>query len=206
MSRFKSSVAVAFALGLTCSATVAQVTSKADQTVTVVEYYNAALDHYFMTSLSSEIAICDIGQPPCVGWVRTGESFQTWAPGTINTSSNPGVLKVCRLFNDNYAGTSTHFYALTDYHVPGFDCNDTLTEFPDWQLETDELFDANAFLDPSFGTCAPTYIQLYRLYNNGAGGAPNHRFTSNTMVVQQTYAKGWTFEGAVMCIPNIPGN
>ena len=41
--------------------------------VAVVEFYNAALDHYFITQATAEIADLDNGVHR--GWTRTGESF-----------------------------------------------------------------------------------------------------------------------------------
>ena len=55
------------------------------------------------------------------------------------------------------------------------------------------------------GTCAPPSVPLYRLYNNGSGGAPNHRYTTQTDVRTQMIGQGWTPEGlgigVVACVP-----
>ena len=37
---------------------------------------------------------------------------------------------------------------------------------------------------------------LFRLYNNGQGGAPNHRYTTSTVTRGQMLALGWVQEGA----------
>lgn len=191
-------------IALASGSAVGQVIPKDDAAngiVTVVEYYNAALDHYFMTPLANEIALCDAGQPPCRGWVRTGEQFRADAAGQYLVLDNTSVFPVCRLFNDNYAGTSTHFYALQNGG-----CQETLDDFPDWTLETPELFDA-LYINPD-GTCPQPRFDLvvYRLFNNGMGGAPNHRYATKYSVVQTMVAKGWVSEGdgggGVMCIPN----
>jgi hypothetical protein len=47
---------------------------------------------------------------------------------------------------------------------------------------------------------------VYRLYNDGQGGAPAHRFTTNLAVRAQMLAQGWLLEGygaggAIMCAP-----
>jgi hypothetical protein len=47
---------------------------------------------------------------------------------------------------------------------------------------------------------------LYRLYNNGQGGAPNHRYTTRIDVRQQMITQGWVSEGygplgAIACVP-----
>jgi hypothetical protein len=158
------------------------------------------MDHYFMTPLANEIALCDAGKPPCQGWVRTGEQFRADGAGQY-LLGNTSVFPVCRLFNDHYAGTSTHFYALQNGG-----CEETLADFPDWTLETPELFDA--LYITTDGTCPQPRFDLvvYRVYNNGMGGAPNHRYTTNYSIVQAMVAKGWVSEGygngGVMCIPN----
>jgi hypothetical protein len=45
------------------------------------------------------------------------------------------------------------------------------------------------------GLCPAGTVPLYRLYNNGMGGAPNHRYTTNLTVFNETQAAGWTLEG-----------
>jgi hypothetical protein len=47
---------------------------------------------------------------------------------------------------------------------------------------------------------------VYRLYNNGQGGAPNHRYTIDLTVRAQMIAQGWVPEGrgpnaVEMCSP-----
>jgi len=54
--------------------------------VTVVEFYNASLDHYFITYVADEIAKLDNGT--FKGWARTGLSFNAFAT-TQSSSSNP---------------------------------------------------------------------------------------------------------------------
>ena len=45
-----------------------------------------------------------------------------------------------------------------------------------------------------------TTVPLYRLYNHGKDGTPNHRYTIEPGVVSAMVAQGWTNEGAVMCV------
>ena len=47
---------------------------------------------------------------------------------------------------------------------------------------------------------------VYRLYNEGQGAAPNHRYTTDLALRSQMIAKGWTPEGlgalgVIMCAP-----
>jgi len=48
---------------------------------------------------------------------------------------------------------------------------------------------------------------LYRLYNNGMGGAPNHRYTTSLATFNTMLAQGWAFEGEAntkvfACVPH----
>jgi hypothetical protein len=152
--------------------------------VIVDEFYNAALDHYFITSLPGEIALCAAGQPPCAGWAFTGETFNAYA----DAIDAPGAAAVCRFFNDSYANSSSHFYALH-----GLGCEDTLAKFPDWKLESSDVFAMG--VPHTDGTCPSGTIPVFRLYNNGAGGAPAHRFTIDPAIRTQMIDAGWTPEG-----------
>ena len=71
------------------------------QTV-VVEFYNASLDHYFMTADPNEINLLDTGA--LRGWVRTGARFLVYASAT--SGANP----VCRFYLKPEVGDS-HFYS-----------------------------------------------------------------------------------------------
>src|SRR5262249_51199086 len=54
--------------------------------VTVIEYYNAAFDHYFITWVPAEIALLDAGTT-IKGWARTGKSFSVYATALSGTSA-----------------------------------------------------------------------------------------------------------------------
>ncbi len=159
--------------------------SDAPATVTVVEYRHAGFDHYFMTSLPDEIALCDAGVAPCTGWTRTGNGFNAY-PDVGAPAASAGV---CRFFNDRFAPLSAHFYALQ-----GGGCEQTLAQFPDWRLESSALFQ---LVSPDAdGRCTGGLLPVYRMYNNGMGGAPNHRFTIDAAVRAQMIGAGWIPEGA----------
>jgi hypothetical protein len=49
-------------------------------------------------------------------------------------------------------------------------------------------------------------LRVFRLYNNGQGGAPNHRYTTDPGTWAQMVAQGWIGEGddylgVSMCAP-----
>jgi hypothetical protein len=155
----------------------------ADQGVEpIVEYYFAASDTYFITGIQAEINALDSGQ--FAGWQRTGFQFNGYDPVKAPSSTTP----VCRFFNDTFGTTSSHFYALH-----GLGCEDTIADFPDWKLESASAF--NMKVPDAAGTCPADTLPVYRLFNNGKGGTPNHRYTISTDVRDEMISEGWTPEG-----------
>jgi photosystem II stability/assembly factor-like uncharacterized protein len=158
--------------------------------VAVVEYYNSGFDHYFMTSNADEIASLDNGV--IAGWTRTGLAFNAFAKAVNAT------VPVCRFFSTAFAPKSSHFYSPFDA-----ECTKVRGD-AHWQLETSDAFDIA--VPSATGTCASGSAPVYRLYNNGQGGAPNHRYTTDQGVRAQMIAKGWVPEGigpdaVQMCAP-----
>ena len=155
--------------------------------VQLIEYYHAAFDHYFVTGIADEITLLDNGT--LAGWSRTGERLNVHAPGTAGTAAT------CRFFSASFAPKSSHFYAPTASECATVKAN------PDWQFEG-EVFNTAPTID---GTCPPPTLPLYRMYNNGQGGAPNHRYTTRQDVRAAMLASGWIPEGlgvgVVACVP-----
>jgi hypothetical protein len=152
--------------------------------VDTIEYYNVALDHYFITAFPEEIALLDAGvQVP--GWTRTGYMFHTWKSGT-----GPGN-EACRFFGTPGRGPNSHFYTISD-----FEC-DKVKADPNW------TFEALAFraVEPVAGVCSGEHATVTRLYNNGMGGQANHRYLTDPAAIDATVAKGWLIEGPVFCVP-----
>jgi acid phosphatase type 7 len=157
-----------------------------------VEYFHAGYGHYFATATAPEIAALDSGA--LSGWARTGESFGTF---DVNT---PGTANVCRFWTAQaYAPTSSHFYTPL-----ATECA-TVKGNPNWVYEG--LVFAFAPSDAD-GACTAGTIPLYRLYNDGRGGAPNHRYTTKPAIRAQMTAQGWIPEGAgtgvIGCVPVTP--
>jgi dienelactone hydrolase len=152
--------------------------------VDVIEYYNAALDHFFITAFADEAAALDAGVPP--GWTRTGYSFHAWQSGT-----GPGN-EACRFFGTPNVGPNSHFYTISV-----FECALVRTN-PSW------TFEALAFraVEPLANGCDPQYATVTRLYNNGMGGQANHRFLTDPAAIEATVARGWSIEGPVFCVPH----
>jgi hypothetical protein len=154
-----------------------------------VEYYHAAFGHYFVTAKSDEIAKLDAGV--FTGWARTGESFGVYV------AAAPGLAPVCRFFTVAFPPTSSHFYA-----PRGLGCEGTLAN-PDWQFEGDVFYTP---LPDANGACPAGTVPVYRLYNNGQGGAPNHRFTTSDAIRALMLGHGYIAEGngigVGMCSPS----
>jgi len=153
-----------------------------------IEYFHAEFGHYFVTASTDEITKLDNGT--FTGWTRTGETFN------VGTAGGAGRVAVCRFFTVAFPPTSSHFYA-----PRGLGCEGTLGN-ADWQFEGDVFF---AALPDAAGACPPNHVPVYRLYNQGHGGAPNHRFTTSRQIQVDMLASGWIAEGAGigvgMCTP-----
>ena len=160
----------------------------APDVVSAVEYFHGTFGHYFVTASPDEIAALDAGV--FQGWSRTGQTFQVW------TAAAAGRVGVCRFFTVAFAPKSSHFY--TPY---ANECAIVRTN-PVWQYEGVVAY---MVLATSGGAC-PTGVPLYRLYNNGLSGAPNHRYTTSLAIRSAMIAQGWIPEGAgalgvIACIP-----
>lgn len=61
-------------------------------------------------------------------------------------------------------------------------------------------------LPDASGNCPAGTVPLYRTYNNGQTGAPNHRYTTsstirNQMVAQGSMPEGFGVMGVIGCVP-----
>jgi hypothetical protein len=179
-------------------------TPPAAPTASAVEYYYADWNFYFETAFADEIAALDGGAFGGV-WKRTGQSFQVWTQPTVAAAldgapgSKAAVAKsaTCRFFSTIFDPKSSHFYTPFDAECASLKAGNA------WQYEGIafylQLADAN-------GLCPAGTAPLYRLYNNGLGGAPNHRYTTSLEVFNQQATAGWTFEGngdtkVFACVP-----
>lgn len=151
--------------------------------VTAVEYFHPGFGHYFVTAQADEIAALDSGV--FVGWSRTGTSFDVWTSGT-------GLADVCRFFTTHFAPKSSHFYTAIVSECALVKNN------PIWQYEKLAF---KVALPRTDGSC-PVGMPLYRLYNDGTTGAPNHRYTTIPLVRDYMISQGFVPEDAnTTCVP-----
>jgi len=158
------------------------------QPVTVVEYYNASLNHYFITWIPGEIAILDAGVT-IKGWTRTGKSFNTHA------SPQAGTTAVCRFYIPPEKGNS-HFFGRGTA-----ECAATGQKNPTFTLE-DPAF-MHMYL-PAAGNCPPETVEVYRVFSNRPDA--NHRYMIDSAVRDEMVSHSWLAEGdgprlVVMCAP-----
>lgn len=158
-----------------------------DGPVTVVEFYNASLDHYFITHVAGEIARLDNGT--LKGWVRTGLSFKAFANARSGTSA------LCRIYIPPGKGDS-HFFGRD-----ANECVGTIARNPTFVLESGTFL---YLYPPVLGTCPAGQVPIYRLFNNRADA--NHRYTTDRAVRDQMVRRGWVAEGdgpdtVAMCAP-----
>ena len=158
-----------------------------------VEYYDRALDHYFITASAQEISDLDSGVHG--GWERTGLRFlayQTQAPGT-----NP----VCRFYRTPGYGDS-HFYSASPD-----ECQAVIAHpetYPGWTYESGNVFYI-ALPDPASGSCAGGTQPVWRFFNQRT---TNHRYTTDHSVRDDMRAdpatwvpEGYGPDSVIMCAP-----
>lgn len=173
----------ATAIALAFSAAVTPVRA---QSVTVIEYYNTSLDHYFITSLQPDIDALDSGH--FFGWSRTGLAFQAFAD---QASGGPGVNPVCRFYIPPPA--DSHFFSASPA-----ECAAVLAKIPtdpnyrSFVYETPNAFYI-ALPDSTTGACPAGTVPVYRLWNHRADS--NHRYTADPTTKGLMLAKGYVAEG-----------
>src|SRR5262249_41299956 len=131
--------------------------------------------------IDDEIAKLDAGV--FAGWQRTGQQFNVYPIADAPATSS----LVQRFFSTSFAPKSSHFYTANAAEYANLLGNhNSQLEGPVFSVP----------LPAADGTCAEGNGPVFRFYNNGKGGAPNHRFTTDPAVRAQMLAAGWIAEGA----------
>jgi hypothetical protein len=157
-------------------------------TVDVIEFYHAAMDHHFMSSLAADIDALDSGHFP--GWVRTGHTFKAYPqPAT-------GASPVCRFYLP--APQDSHFYSASTA-----ECSAVGAKYPTFVFEAPDVFYIS-LPDAATGACPSATVPVFRLYNNRADA--NHRYTTDPQIKAQMIGQGYIAEGygpsaTIMCAP-----
>jgi len=167
--------------------------------VTVIEYYDAARDHYFVTALQSEIDALDLQRFP--GWTRTGQSFGAYA--TLE-SGGPGAEPVCRFYIPPENGDSHFLSASMAECAALLQLKQFNPLYSGYIYETPSAFFI-ALPNLSSGACPLATIPVYRLWNQRADS--NHRYTTDAATKAALVARGYVPEGygtdaVAMCAPS----
>ena len=174
------------------------VASTGSATTTMIEYYYAPLDYYFITSRAGDIAALDT----VTGWARTGKSFKVY------TVQQTGTLSLNRYYFDQIAVRNTrgsHFYTVVQAEKDAL-ASLNPTNAPTPRLPFNEGVDSYAFtpvVEGVGGSCATGQVPVFRIFR-GPTRFPdngNHRFTTDTGIYNSFVALGWDGEGVKFCAP-----
>ncbi|MGZ5039337.1 MAG: hypothetical protein ACXWBQ_01230 [Usitatibacter sp.] len=158
---------------------------------TVVEFYDAGMDRYFLTASPDEIAYVEGGAAGRT-WVRTGYDFETQG-SCVSATTGPCVAKpVCRFHDTSPLGSGSHFYTADEE-----ECNFVRANYPGWTFEG---IGFDAFVpEPSTGQCPRGTSPVYRTYNHRL----THRYTWDPAARDRMVARGWVVEGVAFCATSV---
>ena len=167
--------------------------------VTVVEFYNPALDHYFISPLAPDIEALDTQL--IAGWQRTGLSFKVFPS---QAAGGPGVNPVCRFLIPPEHGDSHFFSASPDECAAVLGKIGVDPNYSGFIEETPSAFFVALPVTsgPTAGACPPGTVPVYRAFDNRPDA--NHRYTTSRDVRDQMVARGYIAEGygndaVIMC-------
>ncbi|NDP42337.1 MAG: DUF1800 domain-containing protein [Aromatoleum sp.] len=181
--RTRRALALTFAAIAACAPGLARA---AEPTATVVEYYSAKLNHYFVTAEPAEAAMLDAGVV-VPGWERTGVEFKAWA----NAADAADALPVCRFFGTPGKGPNSHFYTTNPDECA------LVRQNPGWTFESIAFY---INVPDAAARCA-TGTPVYRSFYPGAAvSESNHRFLVD-LTMHEKMAANSILEGVVMCSP-----
>lgn len=165
-------------------------------TQVIREYYNAGLNHFYLSGTPAEMTWLDQGGGGG-GWVRTG---QAW---TTHVASEPGCLSPTYDYVYMFAGTpgigpNSHYFTANPAEC-GY-----LRNTIGWSYIA-APFGAKRPVDGVCPSDAPVGLKV--LYNNRAAeNDSNHRYTSDQAIYDQMLAYGWTGYDAQLCVKAVGAN
>lgn len=163
-----------------------------DAVMPVTEYFHEGFGHYFITADENEQVALDSRafsgwEYPAIPIAAVPNKFGFWRAAD-------GLQPICRFFSAAFAPKSSHFYTADASECEKVKAN------PDWEYEGI----AGYVSVPQLPSLCTQGVPLYRLYNNGHGGAPSHKYTTDATDVEIYSKQGWVAEGVVGCVPDIP--
>ena len=165
--------------------------------LSLVEYYNGPLDHYFVTADPAERAAIESGLAG-PGWERTTTLGHVWTPDSVGVAGAVGRTAICRFYGNPQVGAdgrrigpNSHFYTADPEEC------EAVKHDRGWVFEGIVFAAAQAVT----GSCVPPLVAVRRNYNQRfRENDSNHRYTVDPAVGAQMTARGWVDEGVVFCI------
>jgi len=158
--------------------------------VTAVEFYNATLDHYFLSPLAPDIDALDSGR--IAGWNRTGLQFFVF-PYAASLPGGAAAVPVCRFYIPPEHGNSHFFSASSAECATILSLSGSDPNYSGYVYETPQAFFV-PLPDPATGACpAGAAVPVYRLWNQRVDS--NHRYTADRAVKDQMVSRGSVAEG-----------
>ena len=156
-------------------------TQAAEPTATAVEYFNAALGHYFLTVDAAEMSAV-----AAAGWSRTGGEFGVFA----RSIDAPGLSPVCRFVHGPAITRHAHFYTADPAECEALKANRGL------RYEGIVFYASR----PVAGQCGAGTTPVYRstlddVHRNDF----NQRFTVDATVFAKSAATGRSADGVLLC-------
>jgi subtilisin family serine protease len=149
-------------------------------TVPVIEYYNPASDHYFITANPNEIAIYDaLASVP-----RTGEIFYAWTSAALAPID---AVPVCRFFAGGLL--NSHYYTDDPAQCQYMIQNQAAT----WKLEYPAAF--YVLLPDATGACGTGTLPVYKFFDNRVDA--NQRHTIDLSVRRAMINRAWVPQGVL---------
>jgi uncharacterized protein (DUF1800 family) len=153
----------------------------AEPTATAVEYFDAALGHYFITTDANEMRSAEAD-----GWSRTGGQFGVFASG----ADAPGLSPVCRFYDGPGVNRHSHRYSADPAECASLRANPGLK------------YEGIVFYAPLpvAGQCAAGMTPVFRSsVDNVMRNDFNQRLTVDATVYAKVASLGYAPEGVVMC-------
>ena len=161
--------------------------------VTVAEFYNTALDAYFVSGRPAEQYLID----GVAGFTRTGSTFQS--KSALATDLTVAEDSVCRY----YISTTSPFASSHFYGFKATDCATIAAAVTSGSVTgfANEGYDFATYKPVTTASCpAAAPVPVYRSLRAAAGGkTPNHRYTTSTATRDSMTALGWSNEGIAFC-------
>ena len=159
--------------------------------IPVVEYYDAALDHYLITADPVEMESLDTFGS--ARWQRTGQVFYAWASATA-APAGITARSVCRF----YAGPQ-HLIDSYFYTADAAECSAVLGR-PQWSLQSSAAFYIE--VPDAAGHCREGTLPVYRFFNGRRDASQRHTIdlsVRRAMLNRVWVPDGKGANGAAMC-------